>query len=98
MAVRTVRSSRTSAAHAIMVVTGIVVGFIVVAILLTLAGANRNNMLVDFVVDVAVWLTRPFDNLFVRDNYTEEMLINWSIAAIVYFAIGSFFARLAGRH
>jgi hypothetical protein len=97
MAVRTTRYSRTSAAHAIMVVTGIVVGFIVVAILLTLAGANRDNMIVSFIVDVAVWLTRPFDNLFVRDSYTEEMLINWSIAAIVYFAIGSFFARLAGR-
>jgi hypothetical protein len=94
MAVRT-RYSRSTAGHAIMIVTGIIVGFILLSILLLLGGANRGNMLVDFVIDIGAWFATPFENLFIRRSYREEVVINWGLAAIVYLAIGSFLARLA---
>jgi hypothetical protein len=94
MAVRT-RSGKATAGHAIMVVTGIIVGFIVLSIILVLVGANQGNMIVDFVLDVGRWLTTPFHNLFLRPSDTENLVINWGIAAVVYFAIGSALARAA---
>jgi hypothetical protein len=78
-----------------MVVTGLVVGVIVLAILLVLMGANQGNMIVHFFTHLGSWLTTPFHNLFVRPSARENMVINWGIAAIVYLVIGSAIARLA---
>jgi hypothetical protein len=97
MAVQTKHTTRSSAGHAIMIVTGVIVGFLLLSILLVLGGANHGNMLVNFVLDVGAWLAHPFENLFIRRSYQQEMFINWGIAAIVYLAIGSFLARIARR-
>jgi hypothetical protein len=78
-----------------MVVTGLIVGFIVLSILLVLIGANQGNMIVHFIEHVGGWLTTPFHNLFIRPSKTESMVINWGIAAIVYLIIGGALARLA---
>jgi len=94
VAVRT-RYSRSTAASVVLAITGIIVGFIALGILLVLASANRGNMLVDFVLDVATWLTTPFHNLFLRSNPKEAVLLNWGLAAIVYAIVGGVIARFA---
>jgi hypothetical protein len=79
----------------VLAITGIIVGIIALGILFVLAAANRGNMLVDFILDVASWLTTPFHDLFVRRDPEENVLINWGIAAIVYAVIGGVIARFA---
>lgn len=94
MAVRT-RYSRSTAASVVLAITGIIVGFIALGILFVLAATNRGNMLVDFVLDVATWLTTPFHNLFLRADPQEAVLLNWGLAAIVYAIVGGAIARFA---
>ena len=94
MAVRT-RYSRATTARVVLAITGIIVGFIVLGIFFVLAATNRGNMLVDFVLDVATWLTTPFHNLFVRSDPQEAVLLNWGLAAIVYAIVGGVIARFA---
>ncbi len=94
MAVRT-RYSRSTAASVVLAITGIIVGFIVLGIFFVLAATNRGNMLVDFVLDVATWLTTPFHNLFLRADPQEALLLNWGLAAIVYAIIGGVIARFS---
>jgi hypothetical protein len=94
VAVRT-RYSRSTAASVVLVITGIVVAIIALGILFVLAAANRGNMLVDFVLDVASWLTTPFHDLFTRRDYEERILLNWGLAAVVYALIGGLIARLS---
>jgi hypothetical protein len=93
--VRTRRYSRSTAASVVLAITGIIVGFIALGIFFVFARANRDNMLVDFVLDVATWLTTPFHELFVRADWNEAVLLNWGLAAIVYAIIGGVIARLA---
>jgi len=93
VAVRT-RYSRTAAASVVLAITGIIVGIIALGILFVLASANQNNMLVDFFLDIARWLTTPFHNLFRADDVKQSVLINWGLAAIVYAIIGGLIARV----
>jgi hypothetical protein len=80
-------------------ITGIIVGVIVLGIVLVLADANRANMLVDLVLDMASWLTTPFHGIFPRRDPDQNILLNWGLAALVYLVIGGILARLAGpRH
>ena len=94
MALRT-RTRRGTAAGVVMGITAVVVGIIVLGIILVVAGANRGNMLVDFFLDIGTWLTTPFHSLFPRYDAEQSVLINWGIAALVYFVIGSVIARFS---
>lgn len=38
---------------------------------------------------VAGWLAAPFDGLFTRQTPAAQALVNWSLAATVYFAAGA---------
>ncbi|MQA97120.1 MAG: hypothetical protein GEV11_21665 [Streptosporangiales bacterium] len=38
---------------------------------------------------VAGWFAAPFDGLFSRDTAAGQALLNWSLAAVVYFAAGA---------
>jgi hypothetical protein len=64
---------------------------------LVLVKANPNNQIVDFVLDVGRFLTRPFHGLFPQHDPRQDVLVNWGIAAIVYLIVGAFIARLARR-
>jgi hypothetical protein len=75
-------------------VTTALVVVIVLGILFVLLNANQANMIVDFVLDIGRWLTRPFANLLRTDTATQSILVNWGIAAVVYLFIGSALARL----
>jgi hypothetical protein len=96
MAVRT-RTHHRSGAGVLLAITAIVVGLIVLGILLVLARANQQNMLVDFELDLARGLTIPFHGLFPRHDPDQNIVVNWGIAAVVYALIGGALARLARR-
>lgn len=38
---------------------------------------------------VASWFAAPFDGLFTKDTVAGQNLVNWSLAATVYFAAGA---------
>lgn len=85
----------TTTARVVYVITAIIVGIIALGILLVIADANPGNMLVNFILDIASWLTTPFHNLFLPRDPDTNVLVNWGLAAIVYLLIGSAIARLA---
>lgn len=93
MALRT-RADTWPVAAVILTVSGLIAGVIVLGILLILADANQRNSIVDLVLDIGRWLTQPFHDLFPRKDPEENVLINWGIAALVYFALGGLLARL----
>ena len=82
------------------VITGIaaiIAGIIVLGIVLVLAEANPGNPLVDLVLDVGRFLTRPFRNLFPQDDPKQNVLVNWGIAALAYLLLGALIARVVRR-
>jgi hypothetical protein len=71
-------------AKIILVVTGLVVGAIVLGILLVVLGANLDNAVASFLHSVAEWLVTPFKALFTLKQQTIQVVVNWGSAAIVY--------------
>ena len=81
-------------ARIVRLVTGIVVGFIVVGIILHVVGANGGNAVVSFVYDVAGWLVAPFKGVFSPSGEKARIAANWGLAAVVYAVAGALIARL----
>ena len=82
------------------VITGIaalIAGIIVLGIVLVLIGANQQNTLVDLVLDVGRFFTRPFRDLFPQDDPEQDVLVNWGIAALAYLLLGAIIARIVRR-
>jgi hypothetical protein len=84
-------------AKIILVVTGLVVGAIVLGILLVVLGANLDNAVASFLHSVAEWLVTPFKALFTLKHQTIQVVVNWGSAAIVYLVLGLLIARLVPR-
>ena len=72
----------------------LIVGVIVAGILLHVFDANASNAIVSAVYDVAGFFVDPFRNLFDLDDAKAQIALNWGIAAVVYFAVGTLIARL----
>jgi hypothetical protein len=81
----------------IRIITGLVVGVIVIGIVLHLLDANAGNGIVSAVYDVAGWLASPFDNVFHLDDAKGTIAINWGLAALVYAIVGMLIASLLVR-
>ena len=92
-----IRTRYRSPASVITTIAGVVAAIIIIGIILVLVNANPNNQIVDFILDVGSFLTRPFHGLFPQDDRKQDILVNWGIAAIVYLIIGAFIARIARR-
>lgn len=88
--------SRTgnSLSAVIKTITWIVVAFLALGILLTWTDANRGNELVDFIFDVGEWLATPLNDVFTPDSPEASIYQNWTLAAVVYWAVGMFLAWL----
>ena len=84
-------------ARLVMLVTWIVEGLIVLAILLVVLGANESNTIVQAIHDAGKFLVGPFENIFNLSNHKAEVAVNYGLAAVVYFIIGSLIARLLRR-
>jgi hypothetical protein len=84
-------------ARAVSLITSIVVGLLVLAILLVVFEANRDNAIVDALLDAGAWLAEPFDNVFSLDERKERIAVNYGLAALVYAIVGGLIARLLRR-
>ncbi len=84
-------------ARVVSLITSIVVGLIVIGIVLVLLEANRDNAIVDWLVDAAHWLVGPFDDVFQPDGRKARVAVNWGLAAVIYAIVGGLIARLLRR-
>ena len=91
------RTRYRSPGSVIQTIAGVVAGIIILGIVLVLIKANPNNQIVDVILDVGRFLTKPFHNLFPQDDPRQDILVNWGIAAVVYLIVGALIARLARR-
>jgi hypothetical protein len=91
------RKGRSGAARVIRVVTSLVVGLLVVAILSVVLEANRDNAIVEALLDAGAWLAGPFDNVFEMDTRKERIAVNYGLAALVYAIAGGLIARMLRR-
>ena len=91
------RTRYRSPGGVITLIAGIIATIIVVGIVLVLIKANQQNDIVDFILDIGRFFTKPFHDLFPRDNPREDIVINWGIAALAYLLVGAIIARLARR-
>jgi hypothetical protein len=89
-----VRTRNYGAARVIMAIATIIAGILVLDILLVWAGANRDNGLVDFFMDIGSFFATPFKGLIRESNHKQDVLVNWGIAAIAYLLVGGLIARL----
>ena len=89
--------ARASVARAVILVATAVALVLVLGIVLVVLEANRSNDIVQVVRDAAAFLAGPFDGLFTLDNNKAERAVNWGIAAVVWYALGRFIARLLTR-
>ena len=84
-------------ARIVSLITSIVVGLIVLAIVLVLLEASRSNGIVDALVSAGDWLSNPFHGIFSLDSHKATVAVNWGLAAVVYGLVGGFIARLLRR-
>jgi hypothetical protein len=84
-------------ARIVSLITSVVVGLIVLAIVLVVLEASRGNAIVDWLVGAGQWLSTPFHGIFSLDSHKGTVAVNWGLAAVVYWLIGSFVARLLRR-
>jgi hypothetical protein len=84
-------------ARGVRLVTSVVVGLLVVAILLVVLEANRDNAIVEALLDAGAWLAGPFDDVFSMDNRKQRIAVNYGLAAVVYAIAGGLIARILRR-
>jgi hypothetical protein len=84
-------------ARIVSLITSIVVGLIVLAIVLVLLEASRGNGIVDALVSAGDWLSKPFHGIFALDGHKATVAVNWGLGALVYALVGGFIARLLRR-
>jgi hypothetical protein len=84
-------------ARVVSLITSVIVGLIVLAIILVLLEANRDNAIVDWLVGAGDFLSNPFHGIFNLDGRKASVAVNWGLAAVIYALIGGFIARLLRR-
>lgn len=84
-------------ARIVRIITWILVAIIVLAIVFAVLEANRHNVIVSGVTDVARSLVGPFDGLFNPHDPKLRIAVNWGIAALVYLLVGLLIAALIAR-
>jgi hypothetical protein len=84
-------------ARIVSLITSVIVGLIVVAIVLVLLEASRQNGIVDWLVGAGDWLSKPFHGIFSLDSHKATVAVNWGLAALVYAIVGGFIAKLLRR-
>ena len=67
---------------------------LVLAIILILAPANEDNSIVSFIQDLAEQVAGPFKDVFTLDDDEREKIVNYGLAAAVYFLLGSLVTKL----
>jgi hypothetical protein len=75
----------------------VVVLLIVVGILLVVLEANRDNAIVDALLEAGEFLVEPFDNFFDPKRRKVRVAVNWGLAALIYALAGALIASLLRR-
>ena len=75
----------------------LVAAALVIAILLVVLEANRDNAVVEAVLDAGRFLAGPFKDMFDLDDRKTEVAVNYGIAAAVYLFVAGLIARLLVR-
>ncbi len=70
---------------------------IVIGILLVVFDASTDADIVRSITDAAEWLVTPFKGLFDLESKDWQTVVNWGLAAVVYFAISRVIARVLTR-
>src|SRR5918999_2092985 len=96
-AARVARRGLWGVARIVRLITSVVVGLIVLAIVLVLLEANRDNAIVDWFVGAGDTLSEPFHGVFSLDGRKANVAVNWGLAALVYALAGGLIARLLRR-
>ncbi|WP_131736422.1 hypothetical protein [Actinomadura roseirufa] len=82
------RRSHHNPVSAIVLAAGLAaVAILALGMLLTWADANPGNGAVDATLDAGRWLATPFHDVFTRSDPKEQLYINWTITAVVYYAL-----------
>ena len=84
-------------ARIVRLITSVIVGLIVLAIVLVLLEANRDNAIVDWLVGAGDTLSEPFHGVFSLDGRKANVAVNWGLAALIYALVGGLIARLLRR-
>ena len=84
-------------ARIVRILVWILVAIIVLAIVFAILAANRHNVIVATISDVARSLVGPFDRLFTPRDPKLRIAVNWGIAALVYLLVGMLIAALIAR-
>ena len=87
----------TTIARLVRLVSSLLAGVIVVGILLVVLEANRDNAVVEALLDAARFLAGPFKDVFDLESRKTEVDVNWGIAAALYLVAGRLIARLLSR-
>ena len=97
MAASTARRGLWGIARIVGLITAVVVGLVLIGIVLVVLEANRDNTIVDGLLDAARWLAQPFENMFEMDGRKETVAVNYGVAALAYAIAGSLIMRLLYR-
>jgi hypothetical protein len=97
-AARAGRRVLNSLAALVSLVTGLVALLIVLGIALVVLEANRDNAIVDALLDAAEFLVEPLDDVFELERRKTMVAVNWGIATVLYVIAGRFLVRLLRRY
>jgi len=84
-------------ARIINLIAGLVAAVLVAAILLVVLEANRDNSIVEALLDAGRFLAGPFKDIFDLSDRKLEVGVNYGIAALVYLAVAALIGRLLRR-
>src|SRR4051812_36709397 len=84
-------------ARLVNLVASLVAAVIVIGIVLVILEANKDNSIVNALLDAARFLAGPFKDMFSLDHHKTEVAVNYGIAAVVYLVAGRLLARLIAR-
>jgi hypothetical protein len=85
-------------ARLVMLVATLITLLILLAIVLRDLDANAQNSIVKAIHDAANFFASPFNNIFKETGHPKRAItINWGIAAVVFFIVGSLLASLIRR-
>src|SRR3954452_22794345 len=68
-------------ARIVSLITSIIVGLIVLAMLLLLLAGSRKTGIADWLVGAGDWLSKPFHHIFSLDSHKATVAVNWGLAA-----------------
>ncbi len=84
-------------ARVVHVVTGTIAAIFVLHILFVVLGANQGNEFVSLVYTLAKTFVLGLGDIFTPDDETLGVVLNYSIAALIYLVVGRLIAKALAR-